>query len=143
MSAPQPPPPAGLVWDANAVLAESTTRITTLLGSLLDPADTRSRADIPVTEALSVHLVRFGPSPDAQQPHQQDEIYYVLRGRSKFTVGPSLDAPTAKVRTVDVQPGTLLFVAARNHHRFHDFELNERGERQVETLVVFGPNYTG
>ena len=61
---------------------------------------------------------------DPQSPHAEDELYYVVRGRGRITVGD-------EVR--DVVPGSLVFVAARVPHRFH--EIVER----LEILVVFGP----
>ena len=48
---------------------------------------------------------------DGQQPHTEDEVYVVLEGRSRFTVGDA---------TRDVGPGDTLFVAATVPHRFHD-----------------------
>ena len=61
---------------------------------------------------------------DPQSPHTEDELYYVVAGRARVTVGD-------EVR--DVTPGSLVFVAARVPHRFHD--ITER----LELLVVFGP----
>src|SRR5699024_164633 len=48
---------------------------------------------------------------DPQQPHGEDELYYVVRGRARITVGEE---------TRDVGPGSLVFVAAEVPHRFHD-----------------------
>lgn len=61
---------------------------------------------------------------DPQSPHTEDELYFVVAGRARVTVGD-------EVR--DVAPGSLVFVAARVPHRFHD--ITER----LELLVVFGP----
>lgn len=61
---------------------------------------------------------------DPQSPHTEDELYYVIRGRGRVTVGDEAR---------DVVPGSLVFVAARVPHRFHD--IIER----LEILVVFGP----
>jgi mannose-6-phosphate isomerase-like protein (cupin superfamily) len=55
---------------------------------------------------------------DDQTPHQEDEVYYTVRGRARFRVGAEDHA---------VEPGTLLFVAARTEHAFHDI---------VEELVL-------
>lgn len=74
---------------------------------------------------LSVGIYRLRPgAPDLQQPHDEDELYYVIRGRGKFTAGD---------RTIDIQEGMCLFVAARESHRFHDIA------EALELLVVFGP----
>ncbi len=61
---------------------------------------------------------------DPQSPHTEDELYYVVSGRGRITVGDV---------SRDVVPGTLVFVAAHAPHRFHD--ITER----LELLVVFGP----
>jgi mannose-6-phosphate isomerase-like protein (cupin superfamily) len=61
---------------------------------------------------------------DAQSPHTEDELYYVVSGRGVVTVA---------AETRPVVPGSTIFVAARVPHRFHDI-----AERLV-LLVVFGP----
>ncbi len=61
---------------------------------------------------------------DPQSPHTEDELYFVVRGRGRVTVGD-------EVR--DVAPGSVVFVAARIPHRFHDIA------ERLEILVVFGP----
>jgi mannose-6-phosphate isomerase-like protein (cupin superfamily) len=49
--------------------------------------------------------------PDPQQPHREDEVYYVISGRGRFS---------AEGRNEDVGPGTVLYVAKEIEHRFHD-----------------------
>ena len=61
---------------------------------------------------------------DGQSPHTEDELYYVIEGRGRIQVGDD---------DRDVVPGSLVFVAARVPHRFHDIT-----ERLV-LLVAFGP----
>jgi len=61
---------------------------------------------------------------DDQQPHAEDEIYCVLAGRARITVGGEV-AP--------VGPGTVVFVAAGVAHQFHDIA------DELQVLVVFGP----
>lgn len=61
---------------------------------------------------------------DPQLPHGEDELYHVVSGQARITVGDE---------TRDVQVGSLVFVEARVPHRFHD--ITER----LEILVVFGP----
>lgn len=58
---------------------------------------------------------------DGQLPHDEDEVYFAVRGRAKFRVGGE-DHP--------VEPGTLLFVAAKQAHHFHQIE-------EELVLVVF------
>ena len=50
---------------------------------------------------------------DMQQPHSEDEVYYVVQGKSHFEVEGD---------TVQVGPGDILFVAAGQTHRFMDIE---------------------
>jgi mannose-6-phosphate isomerase-like protein (cupin superfamily) len=61
---------------------------------------------------------------DLQGPHTEDEIYAVLSGTASFT---------SRGATVAVAPGDVLFVPAREPHRFHDITA------ELRLLVVFGP----
>jgi mannose-6-phosphate isomerase-like protein (cupin superfamily) len=65
---------------------------------------------------------------DDQSPHAEDEIYVVTAGRGRCSAGG---------RTVDVAPGTTLFVGAGEEHRFHDIV------EDLALLVVFAPPYSG
>ncbi len=77
------------------------------------------------SRGLSVGVYRLSPGTvDAQQPHHEDEVYYVLSGRGRFTSGE---------QTVEVAAGLCLFVPARESHSFHDIV------ETLEVLVVFGP----
>jgi len=74
---------------------------------------------------LSVGLYVLAPGqPDLQQPHTEDEVYFVISGRGQITVGD-------EVR--DVQAGTTVFVAAGVPHRFHDIT------EELQLFVAFGP----
>jgi mannose-6-phosphate isomerase-like protein (cupin superfamily) len=61
---------------------------------------------------------------DPQQPHSEDELYYVVAGRATITVGDE-ERP--------VRAGSVVFVDASVPHRFHDIE------ERLELIVVFGP----
>jgi mannose-6-phosphate isomerase-like protein (cupin superfamily) len=61
---------------------------------------------------------------DNQKPHNEEEIYYVVSGSGRFSNG---------VRDETVKPGDILFVSAKEPHRFH--EIRER----LELLVFFAP----
>lgn len=61
---------------------------------------------------------------DTQSPHTEDEIYVVMSGRA--------DLQTAEA-TVAVGPGSVVFVPAREEHRF--VNLTE----PLTVLVVFAP----
>jgi mannose-6-phosphate isomerase-like protein (cupin superfamily) len=64
---------------------------------------------------------------DAQKPHHEDEVYYVIRGRARFTVGSE---------DQEVSAGSFIFVAAEVEHRFH--EITE----ELAVLVFFAPAET-
>jgi quercetin dioxygenase-like cupin family protein len=61
---------------------------------------------------------------DPQQPHTEDELYYVVQGRARITVGNETQA---------VATGSLIFVAATVPHRFHDIS------EDLTVLVFFAP----
>jgi mannose-6-phosphate isomerase-like protein (cupin superfamily) len=61
---------------------------------------------------------------DAQKPHQEDEIYYVIRGRARLSLG---------AEDHEVSPGGVIFVAAKLEHRFHDIT------EELALLVFFAP----
>jgi mannose-6-phosphate isomerase-like protein (cupin superfamily) len=70
---------------------------------------------------------------DKQSPHEEDELYYVVRGRGKFRIG---DGGAAPARVVDVAPGDTLFVAARVAHKFLEITAD------LELIVFFAPAET-
>jgi mannose-6-phosphate isomerase-like protein (cupin superfamily) len=75
--------------------------------------------------ALSVGLYTLkAGEADPQQPHTEDEVYYVLRGRAVVQVGRE-DRP--------VGPGSLIYVPATEPHRFHAIT------EDLTLLVVFAP----
>jgi mannose-6-phosphate isomerase-like protein (cupin superfamily) len=77
------------------------------------------------SDALSVGLYVLGPgATDRQQPHTEDEAYYVVAGRGRVTVGSE---------TRDVEPGSVIFVAATIPHRFHDIV------EELRIVVFFAP----
>ena len=61
---------------------------------------------------------------DPQQPHTEDEVYYVARGRAQIRVAGE-DRP--------VGPGSVVFVAAGVEHRFHSIA------EDLTVLVFFAP----
>ena len=97
---------------------------------LADLAARRSVAGRPYLEFLNVPDLSVGlyvlaaGEPDLQQPHTEDEVYYVVSGVGRITVGE-------EVR--DIGPGSLVFVAATVPHHFHDVT------DDLTILVVFGP----
>lgn len=61
---------------------------------------------------------------DPQKPHQEDELYYVVKGRGNIRVANE---------DRRVQPGSLIFVPAQAEHQFHSIE------EDLTLLVVFTP----
>jgi quercetin dioxygenase-like cupin family protein len=76
--------------------------------------------------SLSMGIYRLTPGQaDRQQPHTEDEVYYIISGRATF-----LAADEAK----PVQPGTILFVEKNVPHRFTDIK------QDLTVLVFFAPS---
>jgi mannose-6-phosphate isomerase-like protein (cupin superfamily) len=76
--------------------------------------------------SAGVYVLSAGAT-DRQRPHQQDEIYYVVRGRAKIRLG-------AEERSI--QEGSVIFVDPGLEHRFFDIE------QELVLLVVFAPAET-
>jgi mannose-6-phosphate isomerase-like protein (cupin superfamily) len=75
--------------------------------------------------ALSVGLyILPAGKPDPQQPHSEDEVYYVVSGRGQIKVADEDRA---------VQAGSVVFVAAGVEHRFHTIA------EDLTILVFFAP----
>jgi mannose-6-phosphate isomerase-like protein (cupin superfamily) len=75
--------------------------------------------------SLSLTVARWpAGSVDDQQPHTEDEVYYVAAGRARLTVADE---------SVPVGPGSVAFVAAGAEHRF--IEIAE----DLEVLVFWSP----
>ena len=93
------------------------------------------RRDLKVTEGRSVEFFRSDTmsvllfelpvgAEDTQNPHTEDEIYFIISGRGAIRVGDE-DRP--------VQSGTTVFVGANVVHRFHSIA------EDLSILVVFAP----
>ncbi len=77
------------------------------------------------TGDLSAGIYRLpAGGADPQQPHDEDEIYYVIAGHARFRSGD---------HDIEVAPGDILFVPAKEPHRFHDIQ------HDLELLVFFAP----
>lgn len=61
---------------------------------------------------------------DDQEPHTEDEIYVVTAGRAMFEAGQD---------RVEVGPGSVIYVAAGEVHRFTDVT------QDLATVVLFAP----
>jgi mannose-6-phosphate isomerase-like protein (cupin superfamily) len=77
------------------------------------------------SERLSLGLAVWPVgSVDTQQPHPEDEVYYVVEGRGSIRVADE---------DRDLGPGALVYVAAGVEHRFHDVE------EDLKVLVFWSP----
>lgn len=87
-------------------------------------------SDLPVSykEFLNVDSMHCGlyrlaaGSTDMQTPHDEDEMYYVLKGKAQLKID-------GEVR--QVKPGTLMYIKATQEHSF--FEI----EQDMVLLVIF------
>ncbi|HEV2713998.1 MAG TPA: cupin domain-containing protein [Terriglobales bacterium] len=61
---------------------------------------------------------------DLQTPHEEDEMYYVIRGRARMKVGSE---------DQEVSSGSIIFVGAGVEHRFVDIA------EELTVLVFFAP----
>jgi mannose-6-phosphate isomerase-like protein (cupin superfamily) len=61
---------------------------------------------------------------DTQEPHTEDEIYYVISGRASIVVNQE---------SRPVEAGSLVFVKANVEHRFHTIT------EDLRVLVIFAP----
>jgi mannose-6-phosphate isomerase-like protein (cupin superfamily) len=75
--------------------------------------------------SLSLTAARWpAGSVDDQQPHTEDEVYYVTAGRAVLTIAGE---------TVPVGPGAVAFVAAGVDHRFAEIA------EDLDVLVFWSP----
>jgi mannose-6-phosphate isomerase-like protein (cupin superfamily) len=61
---------------------------------------------------------------DLQEPHTEDEVYYVISGRGFIQVGQE---------SHPVEAGSLVYVKANAEHRFHTIT------EDLRVLVIFAP----
>ena len=75
--------------------------------------------------AMSLGLYVLPPGGvDGQQPHTENEAYYVISGRAVVRVGDE---------DRSVQPGSIVFAPPGTPHRFHSIT------EELRLLVVFAP----
>jgi len=97
---------------------------------LSDLAARRAASGRPYLEFLTVpdlsvglYVLAAGQS-DLQQPHTEDEVYYVVSGRARISVGDDVR---------DVVAGSIVFVASGVPHQFQDIT------EGLTLFVAFGP----
>ncbi len=73
--------------------------------------------------SAGLYILRAG-TLDPQQPHTEDEVYYVISGSGQITVAQEERA---------VRAGSIIFVATGVEHRFHTIT------EDLTILVFFAP----
>ncbi|NRB50493.1 MAG: cupin domain-containing protein [Saprospiraceae bacterium] len=73
------------------------------------------------TLSSGIYTLKVGAT-DRQQPHDMDEVYYVLKGKAKFEAGEEKS---------NIKEGSILFVKAHVPHRFYEIE------EDLQVLVFF------
>jgi len=118
---PQPTPETAMNQD-------STTKSAAQAFALDQVRSSREQSGKDYLQFLKVPSMRMGVyalaagAEDKQSPHEEDEVYYVLKGRATIRVDAD-DHP--------VEPGSLVFVAAHAIHKFHTIT------EPLEVLVFF------
>src|SRR5260370_563664 len=100
------------VFDMSKVLAERASAQRAYLEFLRVPA-----------LSVGVYHLKAGQA-DPQQPHTEDEVYYVLSGKARFRAGQE---------QLTVGAGSVLFVERAAEHRFFDIV------EDLTVLVFFAP----
>ena len=73
--------------------------------------------------SMGLYCLKAGQA-DEQQPHTEDEVYFVISGKASFRAGGQEQA---------VVPGSLIFVERTVEHRFVDIT------EDLTVLVFFAP----
>ncbi|MCS6910535.1 MAG: cupin domain-containing protein [Anaerolineales bacterium] len=76
--------------------------------------------------SLGVYVLPVGTA-DPQEPHSEDEVYFVHSGRAQIRINEE---------DFDVEPGSIIFVAKETPHRFHSII------EDLKVLVFFAPAET-
>lgn len=122
-----PAPVAGQTWSLERI-RRSGAVFETLIGTYLEGAASPRPPHLP---SLSAHYWHLTPSDaDTQQPHREDELYYVLAGGGTLDVAGERRPLTA---------GDLIFVPRGAAHRFSDVAAPEG----LHLLIFFAPDYSG
>jgi mannose-6-phosphate isomerase-like protein (cupin superfamily) len=77
--------------------------------------------------SAGVYVLAAGAA-DPQKPHNEDELYYVVRGRARMKVKAAEGEQDQQVHS-----GSVIFVAKTVEHRFYQIE------EELVALVFFAP----
>lgn len=73
--------------------------------------------------SMGLYVLKTG-GKDPQQPHQEDEVYYIAQGKGEIFVDG---------KNQDVQAGSVVYVAKQVKHYFHSIT------EDLYILVFFAP----
>lgn len=96
------------------------------LAQLIEKMEARGRPYLEFLRvpALSAGLYQLAAgASDQQNAHDEDEVYFVLKGRARIVQGGE---------SRNVAPGTILYIPADSEHEFVDIE------EDLSLLVFFG-----
>jgi mannose-6-phosphate isomerase-like protein (cupin superfamily) len=95
------------------------------ISRLIEERTDRSYLEFLRSASLSAGVYRLpAGASDPQQPHTEDEAYYVISGSASITVGEE---------DREVRSGSIIFVEAGVEHRFHTIT------EDLTVLVFFAP----
>jgi mannose-6-phosphate isomerase-like protein (cupin superfamily) len=72
--------------------------------------------------SCGIYRLKAG-AQDHQTAHDEDEVYFVIKGRARFSIGADLRS---------IGPGSILYVPADTEHEFVEIE------EDLSLLVFFG-----
>ncbi|HJT85819.1 MAG TPA: cupin domain-containing protein [Nitrososphaeraceae archaeon] len=73
--------------------------------------------DILNTHTMEVGIIKLSKNQkDSQQPHESDEIYYVISGNGKIVINKN---------EYDVKPGNIIYIPKNTSHHFQTINENE------------------
>jgi len=82
------------------------------------------------TMSCGIYVLAAG-AEDKQQPHREDELYYVISGCGRMVLHAD-----GQQQDREVKAGDVIFVKAGEEHRFHSIT------SELTVLVVFAPAET-
>jgi mannose-6-phosphate isomerase-like protein (cupin superfamily) len=104
----------------------------------VDEIKERIKGPVPYSEFIRIPSMSCGiyvlqpEEKDFQRPHNEDEIYYVIRGAARIKVTAKNEPEQDRA----IGPGDIIFVKAHEEHRFVDVV------QELVLLVVFAPAMT-
>lgn len=112
----------GMKW--NSIVANET-QFVYQFEELESKRKETKKSHLPFLNVSSMHCGIYtlaAGAKDGQQPHSQDEIYYVEEGTAKINI---------LGKDYELKEGSIVFVPAKAPHHFHSIEAD------LKTLVFF------